>query len=320
MTPAAPQLGLDGRQQILGIAVDLIEVAVAGHPERVVGDHLHAGEQRLQVQRDHVLQRHIALALDERDETREHRRDLDAGEALLVALGVADHDSEVQREVRDVREGMAWIDCQRGQHRKDLLAEDRMKLAELFLGHLVGAHDHDPCLRQVRNELAVKDRDLSIDQLLNPSPDRSQLLERRHPIGRGGRDSRQHLFLETGHPNLEEVIEVLAEDRQEANPLQEGDFGVLRHGQNALVEVQPGQLPVEVPGRLRDRIRACLIRVRLDPHHHVTNISGWRARVGYGAVKWALLADLAGCPTGPTVAELLAITQAVSFPEPTYDQ
>ena len=57
---AAPELGLDRREQVLGVAVDVVEVAVAGHPERMVVDDLHAREQRLQVERDHVLERHVA--------------------------------------------------------------------------------------------------------------------------------------------------------------------------------------------------------------------------------------------------------------------
>ena len=126
MPATPPQLGLDGGEQILGVAVDVVEIAVARDPERMVVDDLHAGEERLQVQRDHVLQRHIALSFDQRDQTRQHRRDFDPRESGLVALLVPHDHGEVQREMRDVWEWVRRVHCEWGEHRKDLLAKYRM--------------------------------------------------------------------------------------------------------------------------------------------------------------------------------------------------
>ena len=44
--------------------------------------------------------------------------------------------------------------------------------------------------------------------------------------------------------DLEEVVEVLAEDRQEPDPLEQRQAGVLRHGEHPFVEIEPGKLPV----------------------------------------------------------------------------
>src|SRR5712691_4430370 len=110
MAAPPPQLSLDGGEQVLGVAVDVVEVSVAGHAEWMVCDHLHAGEESLQVKRDDVLQRYVALPFDQGDEPRQHGRHLDARKALLVALRVADHDRQVEREMRDVRKGMARVD------------------------------------------------------------------------------------------------------------------------------------------------------------------------------------------------------------------
>ena len=285
VAPPASKLRLDRGKQVLGIAVDLVKVTVARDAERVMGDDLHAREQRLHVQGDDVLERHVAAAFHKWDEPGQHRRHLDPREPLLVALRIADHDRKVQRQVRDVWEGMARVDRQGSEHRKDLLAEDCVELAQLFLGHLIGAHDHDARFCKLRNDDFIEERDLPVDQALDTSPDRAELLQWGHAVGRSSRHGRQDLLLQAGDPDLEEVVEVLAEDRQETNPLQKGQLGVLRHGEDTLVEVESGQLPVEVAGRLRDRIRACLIRVRLDPHHHVTNISGCRPEVGYRPVN-----------------------------------
>src|SRR5207249_1311420 len=83
----------------------VVEVAVARDAERVVGDDLHPREERRQLDRDHVLQRNVSLAVHERDEARQHGRDLDAREARLAwALRVAHAHGQVEREVRDVGE------------------------------------------------------------------------------------------------------------------------------------------------------------------------------------------------------------------------
>ena len=46
----APELVLDGREQVVGLVGD-VEVGVARHPEEAVGDDLHPGEQRVEVAR-----------------------------------------------------------------------------------------------------------------------------------------------------------------------------------------------------------------------------------------------------------------------------
>ncbi len=55
--PAPRQLPFQRLQQVLVAVLLDLEVGVAGDPERVVLDDLHAGEQHRQVRRDQVLQR-----------------------------------------------------------------------------------------------------------------------------------------------------------------------------------------------------------------------------------------------------------------------
>ena len=80
---AAVQHRLDRLEEVLGLVVEL-EVGVSGHPEGVVRQHLHPGEQPVEIRGDHLLEGDEALAIGERDETGERRRDLHAGEALLL--------------------------------------------------------------------------------------------------------------------------------------------------------------------------------------------------------------------------------------------
>ena len=55
----------------------------------MVGDDLHAREQRVEVGRDHLLERDEALAVGEPEEAGEQRRHLHPGEALVAGGGVA---------------------------------------------------------------------------------------------------------------------------------------------------------------------------------------------------------------------------------------
>ena len=270
--PAA-ELGLDRGQQVFGVAVHVVQVAVARHTEWMVGDDLHAGKQRGEVQRDHVLERDVALALDQRDETRQDRRHLDARKALLLALGVADDHRQVEREVRDVGERVARVDRQRSEHRKDLLAEHRVKLTQLLLADVLAAHQRDARVRERRDDLAVVDRQLASDQALDPGPDCPQLLQRGHAVGRGDRHRGQQLLLEARHAHLEEVVQVLAEDGQEANPLEERKPRISSHAEHPLVEVEPRQLAVDVAGtgRREDRRR---FRFGVGSDRHARNFSG----------------------------------------------
>ncbi len=277
MTPAAPELGLDRGQQVFGVAVHVVEVTVARDAEGMVRDDLHPWEKRGQVQSDHILERDVALGPDSRkiegDEARQDRRHLDSGEPLLLALRVADHHRQVERKVRDVGERVTRVDRQRRQHREDLLPEDGVQLAQLLLADLLPAHQRDPGFGEGGHDLAVVDPELAIDQPFDPVADRPQLLQRRHAVGRGDGDGGQHLLLEARHTHLEEVVQVLAEDGQEPNPLQERKPGVSGHAEDPLVEVKPRQLPVDVAGADRREDRRGF-RLGVGSDRHKTNFSG----------------------------------------------
>ncbi len=84
LSEAAPaQLVLDGTQQVVGL-VGHREVGVAGDAEHRVRDDLHAGEQLVEVARDHRLERDERVLAD-RHEARQHLlRHLHAGERLVA--------------------------------------------------------------------------------------------------------------------------------------------------------------------------------------------------------------------------------------------
>ena len=90
--------------------------------------HLHAGEQRLEVLGDDVLERHEPLLADG-DEPVEDRRHLDPGEVLLAGLRVAHQHGEVERQPGDVGERVRGVDRERGQDREDPLLEQLLAAA-----------------------------------------------------------------------------------------------------------------------------------------------------------------------------------------------
>ena len=116
----ATELVLDRLQQVVGLVGDL-EIGVAGDPEQVVADDLHAGEQGREVVGDDVLERDEGV-LGDLHEPRQHLlRHLDPGERVMVGVRVVQPHDQAQRQVGDVRERPPGADRQRGQHREDLL-------------------------------------------------------------------------------------------------------------------------------------------------------------------------------------------------------
>ena len=67
---ALPEHELHRGQEVFGVVGEL-EVGVAGDAERVVLEHFHAGEERVEVRGDHLLERDEARAARYRDESRE---------------------------------------------------------------------------------------------------------------------------------------------------------------------------------------------------------------------------------------------------------
>src|SRR6202162_6129247 len=101
--------------------------------------------------------------------------------------------------------------------------------------------------------------------------DGAQLLAGGHAVGRRLRQGSMDLLFQAGDSHLEELGDVLAQDRQEPRPLEERKRLVLRHGQHALVKVELGKLPVQVTrlrlGRRGLNWRGLYRRRALDGRH-----------------------------------------------------
>lgn len=74
--------------------------------------------------------------------------------------------------------------------------------------------------------------------------DRRQLLRRGEAVRAPPLLGRVQLILQPGDTDLEELVQVAAEDGQELRPLQQWRVGIGGDVEDALVELEPGQLAV----------------------------------------------------------------------------
>ena len=179
------------------------------------------------------------------EQARQHRRDLDAGEALLAADRVAQADGDREAERADVRERMARIDGERCEDREDLVVEP---LAERGVVLRDGAviDDVDLLARQLALQPSV-DRRLLRDELQDPRPDRGKLVGRRATVGGDRRGGRLPLASKARDAHLEELVQVAREDGQELDPLEQRIAIVAGLVQDPRVELEPGELTIEIP-------------------------------------------------------------------------
>jgi hypothetical protein len=103
---------------------------------------------------EHLLERHEAIALAEREKPRQAFGHFHAGEALLPVLRVAHEDRETDREAGDVRERLTGSNRERGEHRVDVALVAPLELRLLGLGKIFDARDGDALARECRAQLA----------------------------------------------------------------------------------------------------------------------------------------------------------------------
>ena len=210
---------------------------------------LHAREERVQVGGDDLLEQDVGARAD-LPQARQHRRHLDAREAALAGARVAHGDRQRQRQVADVRERVRRIDRQRRQDREDLVQEALAQLELALRSLLVAARCGCLRLGQLgRATPAYRSASARAWSCRTRSRMRVEDLGGRQAVGRRPGVAGGDLLLEARHADLEELVEVAGEDGQEAGPLQQRVALVLRLVEDALVELQPRQLAVDVRQR-----------------------------------------------------------------------
>ena len=209
-------------------------------------EHLHAGEQLIEVCADDVLERHEPLVADV-DEPREDRWHLDSREVLLAGVGVADRHRQVERQPRDVRERMRRVDRERRQHGEDPLGEEVLGGLLLVLAELIPAEQVDLGVAQRREDVIAEHLAVALHQLARLAPDRLKHLARHQAARSLHRDSGCQPPLEPRDPHHEELVEIAREDREEPSALEQRQALVLGQLEHPRVEPKPRHLAVEEP-------------------------------------------------------------------------
>src|ERR1700694_1470553 len=81
--------------------------------------------------------------------------------------------------------------------------------------------------------------------LTDTCADGAELLARGHTIGRALGDAKHNLLFQAADANLEELVEITAEDGKKLRALQKRRGRVLGERQDAVVEVEPAELAID---------------------------------------------------------------------------
>src|SRR3984893_8725761 len=81
--------------------------------------------------------------------------------------------------------------------------------------------------------------------LTHACADGAELLARGHTIGRALGDAKHNLLFQAADTNLEELVEITAEDGKELRALEKRRGRVLGERQDAVVEVEPAELAID---------------------------------------------------------------------------
>ena len=281
---------LDRAEQIFGF-VGQLEVGVARDSEDVVAEHLHAGEQRVEMRGDHLLERNEALAVGEGDEPRQERRNLHRAKRSSPSAGSRTMIARLSERFEMYGNGCAGSTASgvsTGKMRSSNTAVRWLRSARV---EVVPAREADAGLLERGRDLLGEHGGLAGHELVDARADRVQLLDLVEPVGRGDAQAGVDLILQRRDPHLEELVEVLGEDREELRPLEERQRRVFREREDAGVEVEPRELAVEVRGGRRGRrwpsppgARRALARRRHDdPWVMVSRDDPGRSRCGAAA-------------------------------------
>lgn len=267
------QLATQGAGQVFDVFGIEREVSVSGQTELVAAFYLHALEQVIGVGVDHRRQEHIVVTgaadffrhLDDPWQQTRRRDDRQTGIATK-GVDTFQFNDKVQALVHQQRERVRRVEADRGDDRRDLVAEvaahpgfdlDR-PVAATDEAHLV--------LFQLRQQNVVEDRVLTINVTVHQLADPRQRLMRLQAVSTGLFTGEGDLLLQTGDADLEKFVEVAGEDQQELQALQQRIGLVQRLFQHADIELQLRKLTVDV--------QAAVIQARYRNH--------WRRRDRFG--------------------------------------
>src|SRR5581483_10097083 len=254
--PVAPmrELALERAAQVIDLFLVDEKVAVAGDPELVTADDLNSGEELLDERLHDAGEEHEgapALLDGHRHDARQRAGRLHDGELAVAAervLALQAYD-EVETLVLDAGERARRIEAQRTQHRLHLVLEILLEPTPRLRRPVVAAEQRDLALRERRQQDLVEATILLGHEAGGALVNGRELLLERQAIGRERARAQLEQLLEAGDPDLEELIEIARGDTEEAQPLEQRHRLVEGLREHPAVELEEGQLAVEVEAR-----------------------------------------------------------------------
>ena len=115
----------------------------------------------------------------------------------------------------------------------------------LRLGELRPRENGGAVRRQCRTADVRETPRLPLEQSPHAHPDDVQCRFGRQAIVTGSGGALEHRPLQRGDPDHEELVEIRADDRQEADPSEHRHAWIFRQGQDARVELEQAQIAVQ---------------------------------------------------------------------------
>ena len=200
---------------------------------------------RRQVKPDHVLEQHEHVHSSGSGHRNEARlrlaRDVDDGQG-----GVREDrwrrwpngHHETERAISEIRKGLAGVNSQGRQDRKQAAAEVLFEKPRLILGHLLGAEQEDSFRRQQRLDLVDEAAVLLVHELADTRGHRRKGFRRRAAAG-------PDAALQFRHADHEELVQVRAEVGEALHPFEQRQGWILRVLEKAPVELEPREVPID---------------------------------------------------------------------------
>ena len=140
---------------------------------------------------------------------------------------------------------MGRIHGERRQDGKELLVEELVEKALVLGVEVVPVRKPDAGRSEIRDQ-PRREGDVAFrSELLDALVDLVQPVPNGLVVGAARGNPCLEPHLEASDPDLEELVEVVAEDREELGPFEHGRGASVRDAEDALVEVEPRRLAIE---------------------------------------------------------------------------
>ena len=247
-TPAALlQQDLEFMDEVFGLFLDL-DIAIPDNSEDAMPQRAIARKQHVHEGRDDALEAHeadrLTIPVRQANEARRegrhgHKADHRFASALRRQL-----ESDGKAEIWNEWKWMGRIDRLRRQDWKDMAFKMITQPAEVGLGELSDPFDLDFLFIQQTAQLAPTGL-LGLHQFGRLLFNGFDLLGRCHAILAGPHHAGAKLLAQARIANHEKFIEVIRGDGQKTKALKQWMRDVVCFFQHPLIELQPGQLPVQ---------------------------------------------------------------------------